>query len=195
MEGGINMANSPSRLPLKRKFIAVLLAAILPGFGHIYLGLAQKGIQFIALLLLDITALVYFTSQGIQINLPFLGLLALLVPVIYFYNVYDVLQSTDWINEHIRAYVPFKKKNRPYAGLRGISFGLLLILEGTVICILLLRPYWLRNVVSFWGGYLTAFVCLLIGILLLTFQGIRIYRALHKGSQEKTGGAIHAHKN
>lgn len=49
------------------------------------------------LVLLDLSAVLYFSSIGIQINVPLLILLALCIPVIYFYNVYDVLQSADWV--------------------------------------------------------------------------------------------------
>ncbi|MEW4372467.1 hypothetical protein [Paenibacillus kandeliae] len=189
------MTTPPSKLPLKRKFFALLIAALVPGLGHMYLGLAQKGIQFIALLLLDVSALLYFTSKGIQINLPLLILLALLIPIIYFYNIYDVLQSTDWINDHIRALIPFKKKHRSFARLRGITFGILLIIEGVLICLFWLRPYWLRNIVSFWAGYLTAGVCLAVGLALLILQIMRIYRALHRPASGEAGGVIHARKN
>ncbi|MFD1988821.1 hypothetical protein ACFSGI_02390 [Paenibacillus nicotianae] len=184
------MKKSPAKLPLKRKFIAVLIAAILPGFGHMYLGLAQRGIQFIAVLLLDIAALFYFTSKGIQINVPLLILLALMIPVIYFYNVYDVLQSTDWINYHIRALIPKYKRRKSFAGVRGISFGLVLMAEGLLICMFLVRPFWLRNIVSFWGGYVIAVICIVIGVGLLAFQIVRIYRTIQKQKSSATSQAV-----
>lgn len=184
------MKKSPAKLPLKRKFIAVLIAAILPGFGHMYLGLAQRGIQFIAVLLLDIAALFYFTSKGIQINVPLLILLALMIPVIYFYNVYDVLQSTDWINDHIRALIPKYKRRKSFAGVRGISFGLVLMAEGLLICMFLVRPFWLRNIVSFWGGYVIAVICIIIGVGLLAFQIVRIYRTIQKQKSSATSQAV-----
>lgn len=193
------MKKTPAKLPLKRKFIAVFIAAILPGFGHMYLGLAQRGIQFIAILLLDIAALFYFTSKGIQINVPLLILLALMIPVIYFYNVYDVLQSTDWINDHIRALIPKYKRRKSFAGVRGISFGLVLMAEGLLIFMFLVRPYWLRNIVSFWGGYITAVICIVIGVGLLAFQMVRIYRSIHKSTSsaksQAVGGASNDRQN
>lgn len=193
------MKKTPAKLPLKRKFIAVFIAAILPGFGHMYLGLAQRGIQFIAILLLDIAALFYFTSKGTQINVPLLILLALMIPVIYFYNVYDVLQSTDWINDHIRALIPKYKRRKSFAGVRGISFGLVLMAEGLLIFMFLVRPYWLRNVVSFWGGYITAVICIVIGVGLLAFQIVRIYRSIHKSTSsaksQAVGGASNDRQN
>ena len=71
----------------RRKFYALLLAALIPGLGHLYLGMYRKGITFIMLLLLDISALLYFSSIGMQINVPLLVVLGLLIPVGYFYNV------------------------------------------------------------------------------------------------------------
>lgn len=87
----------PKRRPRKRKFIAGLLAAVLPGTGHLYLGLLRKGVSVIFLIVLDIVALLYFSSIGMQINVPLLILLGLLIPVLYFYNVFDALQNADRI--------------------------------------------------------------------------------------------------
>ena len=53
----------------KRKLYALLLAALIPGLGHLYLGMYRKGITFI-MLALDISALLYFSSIGMQINVP-----------------------------------------------------------------------------------------------------------------------------
>lgn len=40
----------PKRRPRKRKFIVSLLAAVLPGTGHLYLGLLRKGFLSFSLL-------------------------------------------------------------------------------------------------------------------------------------------------
>lgn len=126
----------PKRRPRKRKFIAGLLAALIPGTGHLYFGLLRKGITFIFLILLDISALLYFSSIGMQINVPLLILLALIIPAIYFYNVYDVLQSADKIIrypedqelEDPAATVTTSPKRRSIVTEPGISFGFLLLL-------------------------------------------------------------------
>lgn len=126
----------PKRRHRKRKFIAGLLAALIPGTGHLYFGLLRKGITFIFLILLDISALLYFSSIGMQINVPLLILLALIIPVIYFYNVYDVLQSADRLlrfpEDHDLAISVTKAneapKRRSIVSEPGISFGLLLLL-------------------------------------------------------------------
>ena len=46
----------------KRKFIACLLSALFPGFGHLYLQKFIKGSLFIDVFLIDLALLVYFSS-------------------------------------------------------------------------------------------------------------------------------------
>lgn len=126
----------PKRRRRKRKFIAGLLAALIPGTGHLYFGLLRKGITFIFLILLDISALIYFSSIGMQINVPLLILLALIIPAIYFYNVYDVLQSADKILRYPEdqelddpmANINTPPKRRSIVSEPGVSFGFLLLL-------------------------------------------------------------------
>lgn len=125
------------------KFIAGLLSAIIPGLGHIYLRLYMRGLTFMLLVLLDLSAVLYFSSIGIQINVPLLILLALCIPVIYFYNVYDVLQSADWVMMRRRRAVTQATSDKPInerstrdammVWERGISFGLLLIVGGSLM--------------------------------------------------------------
>lgn len=142
----------PKRRHRKRKFIAGLLAALIPGTGHLYFGLLRKGITFIFLILLDISALLYFSSIGMQINVPLLILLALIIPVIYFYNVYDVLQSADRLlrfpEDHDLAISVTKAneapKRRSIVSEPGISFGLLLLLGGALLILFRQKPTWLQ---------------------------------------------------
>lgn len=81
----------------RRKWVAGLLAFLFPGTGHMYLGLMVKGIVLMLLIALDITAIVY-ASDGNDNKLSVV-LLSLLLPIIYFYNLFDALQSTDAVNE------------------------------------------------------------------------------------------------
>jgi TM2 domain-containing membrane protein YozV len=81
----------------KRKWIAGLLAFLVPGIGHMYLGLMIKGIVLMLLVALDITAIV-FASMEVD-NVLSIVLLSLLMPIIYFYNLFDAIQSTDTVNE------------------------------------------------------------------------------------------------
>ena len=165
----------PKRRPRKRKFIAGLLAAVLPGTGHLYLGLLRKGISVIFLIVLDIVALLYFSSIGMQINVPLLILLGLLIPVLYFYNVFDALQTADRIlrfpDEHdpeeletMRAATASRRRVR--ISEPGISFGLLLLIGGALLFLFQQRPPWLRVFIETSAGAAASVVLIGLGLLM-----------------------------
>lgn len=139
--------------PRKRKFIAGLLAAVIPGSGHLYFGLLRKGISFLFIILLDIAAMLYFSSIGMQINVPLLILLGLLIPVVYFYNVFDVLQSADRIlllPEESDPELPITagktSGRRAWISEPGISFGLLLLVGGALMFLFRQKPPGCSNI-------------------------------------------------
>ncbi|WP_228745234.1 DUF4097 family beta strand repeat-containing protein [Paenibacillus sp. S150] len=167
----------PKRRPRrKRKFIAGLLAALVPGTGHIYFGLLRKGISFIFIILLDIAALLYFSSIGMQINVPLLILLALMIPVLYFYNVFDVLQSADRLlrlpEEQDPELMPLPNSQgnrRRLVSEPGISFGLLLLLGGALLFLFRQKPVWLQYFIEHYAGVAISAVLAACGI----FLGVR----------------------
>ncbi|CAI6084731.1 hypothetical protein PAECIP112173_04386 [Paenibacillus sp. JJ-100] len=174
---GAGKATNPKKVRNKtHKFIAVLLSAVIPGLGHIYLRLYMRGLTFILLVLLDLSALLYFSSIGIQINVPLLILLAFCIPVIYFYNVYDVLQSADWVMMRRRRVVTQSNMDkqsvertegeRMMVWERGISFGLLLIVGGSLMVLFFRKPRWFQEIIAIYGGYSFA-VLLVVGGLTL----------------------------
>ncbi|WP_235950245.1 DUF4097 family beta strand repeat-containing protein [Paenibacillus apii] len=147
------------RQPAKRKFIAGLLSAVIPGAGHFYLGLLRKGISLLFVIALDIAALLYFSSIGMQINVPLLILLALFIPVVYFYNVYDALQSADRIVRLRKMAVPpefytqsVQARRRRSISEPDISFGLLLLVGGILLFLFRQRPPWLRYFIEHHAG-------------------------------------------
>ncbi|MHA0858459.1 hypothetical protein [Paenibacillus sp. CMAA1364] len=152
----------------KYKFVAGLLAAILPGLGHIYLGLIRKGVSFIFILMLDISALSYFSSVGMRINVPFLILLTLFIPIFYFYNVYNVLQLADFtVTRYGKATKMSDKdhvRRNPFRGEEGISFGVLLVIGGTVLILFHQRPIWLKEYIELYGEITMAPVLVILGI-------------------------------
>ncbi|MFE4714094.1 DUF4097 domain-containing protein [Paenibacillus sp. NPDC056722] len=162
----------PKRRRRKRKFIAGLLAALIPGSGHIYFGLLRKGISFIFAILLDISALIYFSSIGMQINVPLLILLGLLIPVLYFYNVYDVLQSADRILrfpvEQDPGIAPVPSKRRTFVTEPGLSFGLMLLFGGTLLFLFRQKPPWMQYFIEHYVEVAIAIALLGAGLLLGT---------------------------
>lgn len=157
--------------PRKRKFIAGLFAAVIPGAGHLYLGLLRKGISFLFIILLDIAAMLYFSSIGMQINVPLLILLALLIPAVYFYNVFDVLQSADRIlrlPEESEPELPITaaKTARSWISEPGISFGLMLLIGGALMFLFRQKPPWLQQFIETYAGAAVAGVLLLCALWL-----------------------------
>lgn len=80
----------------KRKWAAGLLAFLIPGLGHMYLGLMVKAITLMMLVGLNITAIVYVSIEGNTLSIV---LVCLLLPILYFYNLFDAIQSTDVVND------------------------------------------------------------------------------------------------
>ncbi|GIO34190.1 hypothetical protein J2TS6_53310 [Paenibacillus albilobatus] len=178
----------------KRKFMAGLLAAVCPGLGHIYLGLYRKGIAFIFTLLLDASALLYFSSIGMQINVPLLILLALVIPVTYFYNVYDVLQSADYVILHkvrnsgqeVREASPYRN---PFTVERSSFFGIMLIAGGALMFLFYQKPRWLKIYLEDYGKVMVAALLVAAGL----WAGcreiwiLRKQRGSQKTDREKSG--------
>ncbi|WP_244444742.1 DUF4097 family beta strand repeat-containing protein [Paenibacillus camerounensis] len=159
--------------PRKRKFIAGLLAAVIPGSGHLYFGLLRKGISFLFIILLDIAAMLYFSSLGMQINVPLLILLALLIPAVYFYNVFDALQSADRIlrlPEESEPELPITAgktaRRRAWISEPGIVFGLMLLFGGTLMFLFRQKPVWLQYTIENYAAAAVAGVLILGGLWL-----------------------------
>lgn len=156
----------------KRKFVAGLLAALLPGLGHIYLGLFKKGISFIFVLILDSSALLYFSSTGMHINVPFLILLGLMIPISYFYSLYDVLQAADYtITRRIKDLEvkdgTGKRRHNPFAGEGSISFGILLVIGGIILSLFHQKPSWLGIYIERYGQISIACGLVVMGLVLM----------------------------
>lgn len=177
MQPSIQSGSSKHVKRKRHKFIAAFLSAVLPGFGHLYLGLYIRGLTFILLLMIDLSAILYFSSIGIQINVPLLILLALFVPILYFINIYDALQLADRImmrkrklqdqsEREDRSLLPLRNR-RFLVWERGISFGILLIFGGMLMFWFIQKPRWLQQFISSYGTMATAIILIVIGGIFL----------------------------
>ncbi|GGH38793.1 DUF4097 family beta strand repeat-containing protein [Paenibacillus segetis] len=162
----------------KRKFIACLLSALFPGLGHLYLRMFMKGVGFIYFTILDGSALIYFSSVRMGINIPLLLLLGLLIPVAYFYSIYDVLQSTDVINIRIKRENEDDTSRKMIAasdpGLeRTVSSATLLIGGGLIAFLFRQKPVWFQSFIQAGAGYFVAVLLMLTGLFLIFREGRR----------------------
>ncbi|EPY11511.1 MULTISPECIES: DUF6677 family protein [Paenibacillus] len=144
----------------KSKFLSLFLSFIFPGAGHFYLGLMQRGLLIMMMLALDIVAIVYFTAIDAKVNVPLVVLLGLMLPVIYFFNLFDALQCTERVNHQAM-----------FGGIeptrQGPLLGLFLLFGGIVMLLLTVDPAWLRWFFTYAGSYAGAALLIGGGIFLL----------------------------
>ncbi|MDF2668586.1 MAG: hypothetical protein K0R67_892 [Paenibacillus sp.] len=158
-------------MPLKRKFAAGFLSFLVPGTGHFYLGLMQRGILVMLTIILDIFAIVQL-SLSANANIPLITLFSLLIPVIYFYSIFDALQLTDRINarRHSLFADPNDFLNEEAGSLKSLTSGnragWLLIGVGALFFVLSRKPAWLTELVSTAGSYIGAVILIIIGVYL-----------------------------
>ncbi|WP_036605098.1 DUF6677 family protein [Paenibacillus assamensis] len=146
--------------PKKSKFVAILLACLFPGAGHFYLGLMQRGLLMIMLLVLDIVAVVYFSTSNMGTNVPLIVLLSLLMPVIYFFNLFDAMQHTDKVNLNALYGTPVPMSPGPWVGVLLMGIGVMLVLFA-------LDPTWLSWVFQYVGSFLGAAALIGFGLYIL----------------------------
>ncbi|GGA50688.1 DUF4097 family beta strand repeat-containing protein [Paenibacillus physcomitrellae] len=177
MEGPGGGAKTVGFKPRRRKLklISVLLTALFPGLGHLYLRQLGKGITLIYFILIDAASLVYFSSVRMHINVPLLILLAILIPVIYFYSIYDVLQSTDYWNAR-RSGTARHKRTAAQAFWRGLGMGAQLIGGGLILFLLRQQPAWLSSFIQNYAGYTVAGFFLAAAVLLFMGENRRKFR-------------------
>lgn len=168
------------RRPRKNKWVAGILSFLIPGTGQLYLGLMQRGLGIMVLFMLDIFAIVYFS---IGVSIPLIVLFSLLLPIMYFYNIFDALQQTDRVNGWGGpADLPDAEGFDPWAGgvekpnrKRGNSnnFGYLLIIAGVLLFLVAGKPAWLDSVFDFLGSTFGALILIGIGLALFFKESMK----------------------
>ncbi|NOU91674.1 hypothetical protein GC093_00270 [Paenibacillus sp. LMG 31456] len=180
IEERLNQMNIPLPPPpfvpyaYKSKLMAGLLAFFIPGTGHLYLGMMQKGLQIMMLIVIDICLIIAFNSERNTEN-PVQTFFGLMLPVIYFYNLFDTMHSTEKVN----ARNAFLYQGDSYNGHIHNGFdepvgqiftskktGLLLIAGGIMIFLFSIKPQWFSELLHLMNSYLGAFVLIGIGIFM-----------------------------
>jgi hypothetical protein len=169
-----NTSNGP--LPAvtrkKSKWAVGLLSFLFPGLGHLYAGAMQRGLFFMLLLAGNIFGVVLVSLEGI---VPLIVLLSVMIPVVYFYSLFDALQTTEKVNasreEAYRAVggQTSGSERQPHKArsIDGGQGGLVLIGLGGLLFIAVEQPKWLEEI---WEGSGA-----LVGAVILTVVGVIIY--------------------
>jgi TM2 domain-containing membrane protein YozV len=109
----------------KSKPIALLLA-VFPGAGHLYLGLQQRGLQLMAAFLLSI-----YLMDALQ-----LSLFLYLIPIIWFYSLFDAMQMVSKPEGEELKDVPLIKglmNHQRWVGIALISIGAYYLLDSAIL--------------------------------------------------------------
>ncbi|MBP1157111.1 MULTISPECIES: hypothetical protein [unclassified Paenibacillus] len=169
------------RMPRKNKWIAGILSLVIPGTGQLYLGLMQRGMSIMLLLIVDIFAIVFFATNGAT-SIPLIVLFSLLVPVIYFYNIFDALQQTDKVNYSGSSYevdgraeewMTFPGEEPVKRKLRGNGFGYVLIAAGALLFLVNGKPAWLDRVFDFLGSSIGAVILIAVGVYMFFKESMK----------------------
>lgn len=165
----------PQQLPLypvpkKSKFLTGLFSCFVPGTGHFYLGLMPKGLFMMLLFFVNIAAIPYFVinTEGSGENaIPLVVLISCLLPITYFYNIFDALQSADAVNA---SYVHAQRSGEPWQmpgrTITGNHFGLFLVGVGLVIFLFTSKPIWIVQLFTHGGAYAGAFILIAAGLVM-----------------------------
>lgn len=105
---------------MKNKKFWTILFSMVPGAGHMYLGLSKKGLQIMGL---------FFLSIGI-VDLLNLSIFGFMIPIIWFYSVFDARRCYELNvkpNEEDNFNIPWTGKEIKIIGYIFIGIGIISI--------------------------------------------------------------------
>ncbi|GAA0382891.1 hypothetical protein [Bacillus horti] len=148
---------------MKSKFLTICFSAV-PGLGHLYLGLMNRGLQIMLL----------FGGLILFITLSNIGAFAIILPIIWFYSMFDALQHHQLIQDGIFEDHPLPLLNKLLISHKWIAYfligsGLFIMAERVVY---ILGRYF--GIYTFYfhelRTFVVAFIFVFIGIRLLNMK-------------------------
>ena len=127
----------PVRPEKKSKFWAFLLSLV-PGLGYLYLGLMNRGLQ---------TMIIFFGSIFVTSFIGFEELMALVLPVVLFYSIFDTQQLINKFREGVliedKPFIDIKNIpfNQKWLGYALIVIGFLAMMQNLPFII----PFWFKR--------------------------------------------------
>ncbi|CDN43045.1 DUF6677 family protein [Paenibacillus sp. P22] len=148
----------------KRRWLAGLLAFLLPGGGHLYIGRYGRGLVLLLAVLLDLAALVRFSDATSGSRALLLVYLGMALPALYFVSVFDALQiaSRTGLSED-------DARLRPEPVGFAMTHSMILV-AGGIILFFLIRPTRAVQPRLDWLGDLASGVILLIIAAWMAFR-------------------------
>jgi len=123
-EGTLALPSSSEGIEKQNKKVTAMFLSIIPGVGHLYLGLQKQGVQ----LLLSFFLLFFLTDW-----VGFGGFL-MLIPVIWFYSLFDVMHKASG-NRKMKDDNIFMIEEIPFIKNRSKAIGFILVLVGVMLIV------------------------------------------------------------
>lgn len=143
---------------------ARLLSFLIPGAGHLALGLHMKGLLLLAATLTDLVAMVRFADEGGGKYALLIVYLGLALPVFWFYSVFDTLQEAAKLSSLQEDRLPAEQPKTAVLMIQGV----LVIVLGLVLLALVRAPTvltpWLDTAGVYAPGIGLAAIAVLIGM-------------------------------
>lgn len=146
--------NESNETKQKSRILTVLCAFLLPGAGHWYAGSYSKGLLLLAGFLLDLFTLIRLAEWNGGKHLLLIVYLGLLLPLFYYFSVFDALQSLEKEKEQTQQYA---------LPLQGAS----LVLIGVGLVLLVNPGYAIRELLEAIAPWLTGLLPILLAIWLV----------------------------
>ncbi|RTE08410.1 DUF6677 family protein [Paenibacillus whitsoniae] len=159
----------------KRKWLTGVLSMVVPGLGHFYLGLMQRGLFFMLLVVLDIFMITFLANQQ-NTSAPAVTLFSLCLPVVYFYSLFDALQLTDRLNRYAEL---LQMAGTAWEGeypaslqrmMKGTNLGILLIVTGCLVFLVSKKPDWFSFLYNMMGSLIGSCVLILAGLAMFVLD-------------------------
>lgn len=150
------------------RILAPLLAFLIPGAGHLVLGLHLKGLLLILGTLTDIVAIVRFANEGGGTYALLIIFLGLALPFFWFYSVFDTLQQAAFLRQ-------LDAQNENDA--RGVILqGAAVLAIGLILLALVRAPSVLSTWLDSLGTYIPGIGLIIIAALLAWKRGSGMFK-------------------
>ncbi|WP_438435098.1 hypothetical protein [Gorillibacterium sp. sgz500922] len=155
--------------PKKSVAASVIFSMLIPGLGHLYLGLMRRGASYMVGLIVNIflIALVENNGSGLAIEMPLTLLLSLCIPVMYFYCLFDSVHRARLLNNRRDPLYTLRELDRlPFPPP---VLGAVLVLAGLLLMMTEAAPVLMNSILREYGGTIVA-------LLLIGGGGLLLYR-------------------
>ncbi|MEO3947232.1 hypothetical protein [Gorillibacterium sp. CAU 1737] len=147
--------------PRKRVGLAVFFSLLIPGLGHLYLGLMRRGVSYLIGLVLNIVLISIAVSLGNEfiLSTSLTLFLSLGIPLLYLYCLFDAMHRARLVNRLMEDGISLHEADElPF---RPAVLGGVLIIAGCLVLMSETAPAFMNSLLRAYGG--TVMALLMVG--------------------------------